>query len=130
MFDRSVGDTTDVVQKEMYTFTDKGDRSVTLRPEGTAGIARAALEHGLLGDALPLKVSYDITCFRYEKPGSGRFREFHQFGVELYGSTAPAADSEILALAYDCLATLGLGSVVLEINSLGCKECRKAYVKA
>lgn len=130
LFDRSVGDTTDVVQKEMYTFTDKGDRSVTLRPEGTAGIARAALEHGLLGDALPLKVSYDITCFRYEKPGSGRFREFHQFGVELYGSTAPAADSEILALAYDCLATLGLGSVVLEINSLGCKECRKAYVKA
>lgn len=130
LFDRSVGDTTDVVQKEMYTFTDKGDRSVTLRPEGTAGIARAALEHGLLGDALPLKVSYNITCFRYEKPGSGRYREFHQFGVELYGANAPAADSEILALAYDCLTALGLGNVVLEINSLGCKECRGAYVKA
>lgn len=130
LFDRSVGDTTDVVQKEMYTFTDKGDRSVTLRPEGTAGIARAALEHGLLGDALPLRVSYNITCFRYEKPGSGRFREFHQFGVELYGATSPAADSELLALAHACFQALGLSNVVLEINSLGCKECRKKYTQA
>lgn len=130
LFSRSVGDTTDVVQKEMYTFTDKGDRSVTLRPEGTAGVARAALEHGLLGDALPLKVSYNITCFRYEKPGSGRYREFHQFGVELYGAASPAADSEILALAYHCLKEVGLGSVVLEINSLGCRECRKRYTQA
>lgn len=130
LFDRSVGDTTDVVQKEMYTFTDKGERSVTLRPEGTAGIARAALEHGLLGDALPLKVSYNITCFRYEKPGSGRYREFHQFGVELYGASAPAADSEILALAYQCFQELGLAGVVLEINSLGCKDCRKEYTRA
>lgn len=130
LFDRSVGDTTDVVQKEMYTFTDKGGRSVTLRPEGTAGVARAALEHGLLGDALPLRVSYDITCFRYEKPGSGRFREFHQFGVELYGASSPAADSEILSLAYRCFHQLGLEDVVLEINSLGCKECRKKYIQA
>ncbi len=130
LFSRSVGDTTDVVQKEMYTFTDKGDRSVTLRPEGTAGIARAALEHGLLGDALPLKLSYNITCFRYEKPGSGRYREFHQFGVELYGAPSPAADSEVLALAYECLQVLGLQNVVLEINSLGCPECRKKYTQA
>ncbi len=130
LFSRSVGDTTDVVQKEMYTFTDKGDRSVTLRPEGTAGVARAVLEHGLLGDALPQKVSYNITCFRYEKPGSGRYREFHQFGVELYGATSPAADSEVLALAYECFQVLGLSNVVLEINSLGCPECRKQYVQA
>lgn len=130
LFDRSVGDTTDVVQKEMYTFTDKGDRSVTLRPEGTAGVARAALEHGLLGDALPLRVSYNITCFRYEKPGSGRFREFHQFGVELYGASSPAADSEILALAYACFQALGLENIVLELNSLGCKDCRKRYTQA
>lgn len=130
LFSRSVGDTTDVVQKEMYTFTDKGDRSVTLRPEGTAGIARAALEHGLLGDALPLKISYNITCFRYEKPGSGRYREFHQFGVELYGAPSPAADSEVLALAYECLQVLGIQNVTLEINSLGCPECRKRYTQA
>ncbi len=130
LFTRSVGDTTDVVQKEMYTFTDKGERSITLRPEGTAGVARAALENGLFGDALPLKVSYDITCFRYEKPGSGRFREFHQFGVELYGAASPAADSEVLALAYECLTVLGLQNVVLELNSLGCPECRKKYTQA
>lgn len=130
LFRRSVGDTTDVVQKEMYTFTDKGDRSVTLRPEGTSSIARAALEHGLLGDALPLKVSYNITCFRYEKPGKERYREFHQFGVEMYGASSPAADSEVLALAYECLQVLGLGNVVLEINSLGCPECRKRYTQA
>ena len=130
LFSRSVGDTTDVVQKEMYTFTDKGDRSVTLRPEGTAGIARAALEHGLLGDALPLKISYNITCFRYEKPGSGRYREFHQFGVELYGAPSPAADSEVLALAYEALQVLGIQNVTLEINSLGCPECRKRYTQA
>ena len=130
LFDRSVGDTTDVVQKEMYTFRDKGDRSITLRPEGTAGVARAALENGLLGDALPVKLSYNITCFRYEKPGSGRFREFHQFGVELYGADSPAADSEILALACECFQVLGLQNVVLEINSLGCRECRKRYTDA
>ena len=93
-------------------------------------VARAALENGLLGDALPLKVSYDITCFRYEKPGSGRFREFHQFGVELYGAASPAADSEVLALAYECLTVLGLQNVVLELNSLGCPECRKKYTQA
>lgn len=130
LFDRSVGDTTDVVQKEMYTFTDKGGRSVTLRPEGTAGVARAALENGLLGDALPLRVSYNITCFRYEKPGSGRFREFHQFGVELYGASSPAADSELLSLAHACFQALGLPNVVLEINSLGCAQCRKRYIQA
>lgn len=86
LFLRGVGDTTDVVNKEMYTFTDKGDRSVTLRPEGTAGICRAAIENGLLGDALPLKVSYVINCFRYEKAQRGRYRQFHQFGVECYGA--------------------------------------------
>lgn len=130
LFHRSVGETTDVVNKEMYTFTDKGDRSITLRPEGTAGVARAAVQNGLLGEALPLKVSYVINCFRYEKPQSGRFREFEQFGVEMYGADAPAADAEIVALVYDCLQTLGLQRVHVELNSIGCRECRARYHQA
>lgn len=127
LFTRSVGDTTDVVQKEMYTFEDKGKRSITLRPEGTAGTARAVLEHGLLGDALPLKVCYITSCFRYEKPQAGRLREFHQFGAELFGSAAPTADAEGIALARAVLERLGIRGLQLKINSIGCPECRAAY---
>ena len=127
LFLRSVGETTDVVQKEMYTFDDKGGRSVTLRPEGTAGVARAALEHGLLNGALPLKVSYVTSCYRYEKPQAGRLREFHQFGVECFGAAAPAADAEVIALAATVLDTLGVTGVELHINSIGCPDCRAKY---
>ena len=130
LFQRGVGDTTDVVNKEMYTFTDKGDRSITLRPEGTAGICRAAIENGLLGDALPLKVSYVINCFRYEKAQRGRFRQFHQFGVECYGATQPVTDAEVISLAWEGMQTLGLKDLTLAVNSIGCPTCRAEYHKA
>lgn len=130
LFARGVGDTTDVVTKEMYTFLDKGERSITLRPEGTAGICRAAIENGLLGDALPLKVSYVFNCFRYEKSQRGRFRQFHQFGVECYGANDAVTDAEIISLAWECMQTLGLKNVKLAINSIGCPECRKKYHEA
>lgn len=126
LFLRSVGDTTDVVQKEMYTF-EKGDRSLTLRPELTAGVVRAVLEKGLLGDALPLRVCYAGPCYRYEKPQAGRLREFHQFGVEMFGSASYYADAEVISLAKSVLDALGIPDVSLEINSIGCPECRKAY---
>lgn len=127
LFERGVGDTTDVVQKEMYTFKDKGDRSVTLRPEGTASVARVCLEHGLFGGLLPLKAYYLISAFRYEKPQAGRFREFHQFGAELYGSSSPEADREVIELAASFLKELGLEEIALSINSIGCPECRRQY---
>lgn len=130
LFTRSVGDTTDVVQKEMYTFMDKGERSITLRPEGTAGAARAALENSLLNDALPQKVYYIIPCFRYEKPQAGRLREFHQFGAELYGSASPCADADMIAMAKAFIDRLGLKNVELFINSIGCPECRGRYHEA
>lgn len=130
LFLRSVGDTTDVVQKEMYTFLDKGERSITLRPEGTAGTARAVLEHGLLNDILPLKVCYLTSCFRYEKPQAGRLREFHQFGVEMFGPAAPQADAELMALARAALMRLGVEGLTLKINSIGCPDCRADYHKA
>ena len=130
LFSRSVGDTTDVVQKEMYTFEDKGGRSITLRPEGTAGAVRAVMENGLLGDALPLKVSYLTSCFRYEKPQAGRLREFHQFGAEVFGPAGPAADAELISLAAEALAALGIEGLSLEINSIGCPNCRPAYHEA
>lgn len=130
LFTRSVGDTTDVVQKEMYTFQDKGDRSITLRPEGTAGTVRAVLENGLLNEALPQKVYYLPSCFRYEKPQAGRLREFHQFGCEMFGSAAPSADAEVIALANRLIGRLGLKDIVLYINSIGCPECRREYHKA
>lgn len=129
LFQRGVGDTTDVVNKEMYTFTDKGDRSITLRPEGTAGICRAAIENGLLGDALPLKVSYVFNCFRYEKAQRGRFRQFHQFGVECYGAIQPVTDAEVISLAWEGMQTLGLKDLTLAINSIGCPTCRQAYLE-
>ena len=128
LFNRSVGDTTDVVQKEMYTFLDKGNRSVTLRPEGTAGTVRTVLEHGLLGDALPLRVSYLCSCFRYEKPQAGRLREFHQFGCEMFGAESPSADAQLIAMVDQIFRTLGIENLALEINSIGCPNCRPVYL--
>ena len=130
LFQRGVGGATDVVQKEMYTFNDKGGRSVTLRPEGTASVMRMVLEHGLYGGLLPLKTYYIIPCFRYEKPQAGRLREFHQFGVEVFGAAEPAADCEVIALGAHILRTLGISGVALEINSIGCRECRARYKAA
>ncbi len=130
VFLRSVGDTTDVVQKEMYTFDDKGGRSITLRPELTAGVIRSVIENGLVNGALPLKVCYVGGCYRYEKPQAGRLREFHQFGVECVGAAEPNADAEVIALARQVLNSIGIDKISLEINSIGCPECRKEYHKA
>lgn len=130
LFQRGVGDTTDVVQKEMYTFDDKGGRSITLRPEGTAGVIRSFLEHGLFNEPLPFKASYLTSCYRYEKPQAGRLREFHQFGIECVGASEPSADAEIISLAYSFFMALGVNNIKLEINSIGCPECRKKYHEA
>lgn len=130
VFLRSVGDTTDVVQKEMYTFDDKGGRSITLRPELTAGVIRSAIENGIVNGALPAKVCYIGGCYRYEKPQAGRLREFHQFGVECMGAAEPSADAEVVALAHQVLSSVGIDKISLEINSIGCPECRKEYHKA
>lgn len=130
LFVRSVGDTTDVVQKEMYTFNDNGGRSITLRPEGTAGAVRAFLEHGLHNEALPQKVSYITSCYRYEKPQAGRLREFHQFGVECFGAAQPSADAEVISLAASAFEALGIKNLSLEINSIGCPECRAKFYDA
>lgn len=127
LFVRGVGDTTDVVQKEMYTFVTKGEDSITLRPEGTASVARLCLQNGLFAGLMPLKLYYIISCFRYEKPQAGRYREFHQFGVELYGTKAPSSDAEVIALADTLIKRLGIRGVSLKINSIGCPECRKNY---
>lgn len=130
LFQRGVGDTTDVVQKEMYTFDDKGGRSITLRPEGTAGAARSFLENGLSNEALPQKICYLTSCYRYEKPQAGRLREFHQFGIECFGATSPLADAEMLALAKQIFDELGVKDLHLELNSIGCPTCRAEYHKA
>lgn len=130
LFQRSVGDTTDVVQKEMYTFLDKGGRSITLRPEGTAGAARAMLEHGVYNGGLPVKFYYFTSCYRYEKAQKGRLREFHQFGAEMYGSAGPLADAEVILMARSIFDRTGLSGVSLEINSIGCPECRAKYTEA
>ncbi|MDR0992320.1 MAG: histidine--tRNA ligase [Ruminococcus sp.] len=130
LFTRSVGDTTDVVTKEMYTFSDKGGRSITLRPEGTAGAVRAALQNGLLSETLPQKVWYNITAYRYENVQKGRQREFHQIGAEMFGAGGYFADAEVIAFAADFIAALGLRDIALEINSIGCPECRKNYTAA
>lgn len=127
VFARGVGDTTDVVTKEMYTFLDKGGRSVTLRPEGTAGIARSFVEHGLYAGVLPLKLWYLISCFRYEKPQAGRLREFHQFGIEMLGTTSPLADAEAILFGAEIFKRLNIGNITLNLNNIGCKDCRKAY---
>lgn len=130
LFARGVGDTTDVVQKEMYTFTDKGNRSITLRPEGTSGVVRSVLEHSLLAGALPLKMYYNITCYRNEKPQAGRYREFRQFGVEAFGSSDNSLDAEIISLAVTFLKRLGLKGLKVKINSIGCPKCRAEYNNA
>ena len=130
LFQRSVGETTDVVQKEMYTFNDKGGRSITLRPEGTAGAVRALLEHALYNEGLPVKLYYFTSCYRYEKPQAGRLREFHQFGVEAFGSADPIADAETILLAKSIFDRLGMRGYSIEINSIGCPECRAKYHQA
>lgn len=128
LFRRGVGDTTDVVQKEMYTFEDKGGRSVTLRPEGTASVARAFVEHSLHAAGLPVKLYYMAPNFRYEKPQAGRYREHRQFGAECFGPQGPAADAELIGMAAAVFGRLGLADISLRINSIGCPACRPAYM--
>ena len=130
LFLRGVGDTTDVVEKQMYTFNDKGGRSITLRPEVTAGAVRAMLEHALYNDGLPVKLYYLTSCYRYEKPQAGRLREFHQFGVEMFGAAAPVADAEVICLAKSIFDRLGVKNLTLELNSIGCPECRAKFHQA
>ncbi len=130
VFSRGVGDTTDVVQKEMYTFLDKGERSITLRPEFTAGVVRSSIEHSLVNGTLPVKACYVGGCYRYEKPQAGRLREFHQFGIECLGTSSPIADAEAICLAHHALNAVGIRKVSLEINSIGCPVCRAEYHKA
>ncbi len=127
LFERGVGDTTDVVEKQMYTFLDKGNRSITLRPEGTASVVRSFLQNSLYAEAMPAKMYYNIPCFRYEKSQKGRLREFHQFGVEVFGAEAPTIDAEVISLALTFLDRVGLKDLTVHINSIGCKECRKKY---
>ena len=129
LFQRGVGDTTDVVTKEMYTFKDKGDRSITLKPEGTAGAARSFIENGMANGVLPAKLFYITPAFRYERPQAGRLREFHQFGVEIFGAKCAQTDAEAITAADALLKKLGL-QVKLYINSIGCKACRAEYNKA
>ena len=130
LFQRGVGDTTDVVQKEMYTFDDREEgRSISLRPEGTASVARSVIENGLYGGTMPLRLYYIINCFRHEKPQAGRYREFYQFGVELFGAASAAADAQIIALGAAFLRRLGL-PFILRLNSIGCKKCRADYQRA
>lgn len=127
LFQRGVGDTTDVVQKEMYTFQDKGGRSITLRPEGTAGVVRSYIENGMSSLPQPIKLFYDITAYRYENVQKGRYREFHQFGVEAFGAGGPAIDVEIISILYMFFEKLGLKKTGLNINSIGCPKCRSVY---
>ncbi|MCI6866711.1 MAG: histidine--tRNA ligase [Lachnospiraceae bacterium] len=127
LFQRGVGETTDVVQKEMYTFEDKGGRSITLKPEGTAGVMRAYLEHNMYAQPAPTKLYYVTQAFRYEKPQSGRLRQHHQFGVEFVGSASPLAEVELITLITELIGKLGLKDAKLHINSIGCKNCRKTY---
>lgn len=128
LFLRGVGDTTDIVQKEMYTFEDKGGRSITLKPEGTAGMVRAFIENRLFNEPMPQKLYYlNSPTFRYEKPQAGRLREHHQFGIEMVGSFAPETDAEVILLALTLFKKLGVNDLMLHINSIGCPECRKDY---
>ncbi len=127
IFIKGSGDATDVVQKEMYTFTDKGNRSITLKPEVTPGVARAFLVNKLYAGVQPTKLYYISPCFRYEQPQDGRQRQFHQFGIECFGSYSSAADAEVISLAYELFRRLGLKNTELHINSLGGEQCRKVY---
>jgi len=131
LFLRGVGDTTDIVQKEMYTFEDKGGRSITLKPEGTAGLVRAYIENGMQNEPQPVKMYYLSTpVFRYERPQKGRYRQHHQFGVEVFGAAEPSADAEVISLAHSVLTGVGIQKLSLEINSVGCPTCRAVYHKA
>ncbi len=130
LFTRGIGDTTDVVQKEMYTFFDHGNRSITLKPEGTSPAARAFVEHKQYAEVQPSKYYYVLPCFRYEKPQSGRLREFHQFGIEVFGTPNMMADAEVICLANDFLTDLGITEIQLRINSVGCPCCRKSHREA
>ncbi len=128
LFLRGVGGTTDIVQKEMYTFEDKGGRSITLKPEGTAGVVRSFVEHKLYAEALPAKMYYlNAPVFRYERPQAGRLREHHQFGIEAFGSPGPTIDAEVITVALMLFKKLGIESLALNINSIGCKACRPEY---
>lgn len=127
LFQRGVGETTDVVNKEMYTFEDKGGRSITLKPEGTAGVVRLFLENGLASSPLPVKAYYITPAFRYERPQAGRLREFHQFGLEVFGSASPETDAEVILAVFSFLNKLGLKGVKLQLNSIGCPICRNQY---
>ena len=129
LFNRGVGDTTDIVQKEMYTFEDMGGRSITLKPEGTSPAVRAFIESNLYAETQPTKIFYDTPCYRYEKPQAGRLREFHQFGIENFGTPSMMADAEIIALGHDFLKRMGIEDVVLHISSVGCRKCRPVYRK-
>ena len=130
LFLRGVGDTTDIVNKEMYTFLDKGERSITLKPEGTAGVVRSFIENGLASGVLPLKMYYLTPVFRYERPQAGRLREHHQFGVEIFGGKGAETDAEVILLARDYIAALGVEGVELNLNSIGCKHCRPKFNEA
>ncbi len=127
LFQRGVGDTTDIVQKEMYTFLDKGGRSITLRPEGTAGVVRSYIEHGMSSLPQPIKLYYNITAYRYENVQKGRYREFHQFGVEAFGAKGPSIDVEVISILDILFKKLGIKGVELNINSIGCPACRREY---
>ena len=130
LFQRGVGDSTDVVDKEMYTMEDKGGRSITLRPEGTAGVVRSFIQNGVLAGTLPVRAYYILSCFRYEKPQAGRLREFHQLGIELFGAGSADGDAEVIRIASQALREIGIKNVRLEINSIGCPECRPRYREA
>lgn len=127
LFVRSDGEGSDVVSKEMYTFLDKGERSITLKPEGTAGVARCFIENGLFNETLPLKMYYITPCFRYERPQNGRLREHHQFGVEIYGANTISSDVEAISIAMDFYKSFGVEPIVA-INSIGCADCRREYI--
>ncbi|WP_432401222.1 histidine--tRNA ligase [Wukongibacter sp. M2B1] len=130
LFKRSVGETTDIVQKEMYTFSDNGGRDITLKPEGTAPVVRAFVENKIYADAQPTKLFYITPCFRYERPQAGRLRAFHQFGVEVFGAKNPSVDAEVISVAMTFFKKLGLENLELKINSIGCPKCRQKYSEA
>lgn len=128
LFLRGVGETTDIVQKEMYTFQDKGERSITLKPEGTAGVVRMFVENNLFAETQPTKMYYLYNpVFRYERPQAGRLREHHQFGVEFFGASRPTADAECISVATELLSKLGCGGLTVRLNSIGCPKCRPNY---
>ncbi|MEA4847725.1 MAG: histidine--tRNA ligase [Clostridiaceae bacterium] len=129
LFERGIGDTTDVVQKEMYTMKDKGGRSITLKPEATAPFVRAFIEHSMFNDIQPVKIYCTTPCFRYEKPQSGRLREFHQFDIEVLGSSDPSVDAEVINIAMMLYGRLGVENLEIRINSVGCPKCRADYNK-